>query len=341
MCLKKELYPERSKSVTRSVWAIACLFLLSSVLGGAAFARGIEKQVNREFDVDFGGTFSLDSDLGSVNVTSHAGKQVKVKVLLEADTNNERRAEEWFRDFKLSFNKHGRDVEVNGERDDGLFGRWRQKIKVHFDIVVPDQYNLNVKTAGGFIDVEDITGEVELRTSGGSIKMGQIAGDVIATTSGGSVTLAGADGKADLRSSGGRITVGEVHGDVTAKTSGGGIEVDGVDGDLVAHSSGGGLHLRRVNGNLKASTSGGPITAELLSQIDRGVELRTSGGGIRLDVPDDLKANINASTSGGGVTSDLPVTIRGKHERSTLRGKLNGGGPELFLRTSGGGISIR
>jgi hypothetical protein len=44
---------------------------------------------------------------------------------------------------------------------------------------------------------------------------------------------------------------------------------------------------------------------------------------------------------GCGVSTDLPVTIQGSIRRDTLRAKINGGGPELYLRTSGGGIHIR
>ncbi len=326
----------RIKVAAICIGLLTCLFFVSSV-----FARNVEKQINKEFNVDSGGTLSLDSDLGSVNITSHDSKQVLVKVFLKAKTGSERKAEEWFKRFELSFEKNGRNVDIRGERDNGLFGRWRQKIKVHFDIVVPEEYNLDIETSGGRIDVADITGDIELHTSGGGIGMGQISGDIVARTSGGGISLQGANGSARVKTSGGGITIGEVHGDVDAKTSGGGIKVGGVDGDLVAQSSGGGLRLGKINGNLNASTSGGRITAELLKQIDRDVELRTSGGGIRIDVPDDLQANINASTSGGSVSSDLPVTIQGKLKRSTLRGKLNGGGPELFLRSSGGSIVIK
>jgi hypothetical protein len=36
----------------------------------------------------------------------------------------------------------------------------------------------------------------------------------------------------------------------------------------------------------------------------------------------------------------MPVTIIGKQEESTLNAKLNGGGPRLVLRSSGGDIRV-
>jgi hypothetical protein len=49
---------------------------------------------------------------------------------------------------------------------------------------------------------------------------------------------------------------------------------------------------------------------------------------------------VDASTSGGGVNSDVPVTIRGRVSRNALQGDLNGGGPLLRLRSSGGGVRV-
>jgi hypothetical protein len=53
-----------------------------------------------------------------------------------------------------------------------------------------------------------------------------------------------------------------------------------------------------------------------------------------------VKASIDAHASGGGVNSDVPVTIQGKVESDSLRGDMNGGGPLLRLRSSGGGVRI-
>jgi hypothetical protein len=52
---------------------------------------------------------------------------------------------------------------------------------------------------------------------------------------------------------------------------------------------------------------------------------------------------LDASTSGGGVdASGLTITLeKTSRDRSRLAGAVNGGGPLLKLRTSGGSISVR
>lgn len=303
-------------------------------------AQDFERRVEKSFQVQKGGTLFLKSDRGSVEIRAHAAEEVKVDVMLETDTRHRERAKEWLDEFEITFEQRGSDVNIRGEWPHKW--SWRgDRLKVHFDILVPEQYNLDVETAGGSIDVSDLEGEVKLHTSGGSVTTGRINGPVSARTSGGSISIDAAKGETVAHTSGGGITLGEIDGSADAKTSGGDITVEGVNGDLQARTSGGSLRLQNVSGNLVAKTSGGSITARLLKQITAPADLETSGGSIRLEVPPDFKADIDASTSGGRVYADLPITVRGVIDKSDLRGKLNGGGVLITLRTSGGNIEIR
>ncbi len=319
------------------LFLIVCPLLF---LPNTTFAQNGEQRVERSFDVKKGGTLHLHSDQGSVDVRTHESERVDVVVFLEARTSKKEQAEELFERFELTFDHGNGDVHIGGEWRGG-WARRRKRLRVHFDCRVPKHYYLGINTAGGRIGVDDLTGQVRLRTSGGSISIGEIDGPVDAETSGGSITVDRCRGPAFLHTSGGDIDLGEIEGPVKARTSGGGIYVDGVDGDLEAYTSGGSLRLRSIRGNLRARTSGGSIRAELLNQIDSPVTLRTSGGSITLEIPPDLRAEINASTSGGGVFTDVPVTVKGTARKSSLRGEINGGGPLITLKTSGGNIEIR
>ena len=302
-------------------------------------AMAVERNVEKSFNVKRGGTLHLDSDLGSVDIKSHAQDTVQVKVDLVAHTSSDSRANDIYDNFNLTFDNTDKDVIINGDITENWF--WHNnRLSVHFDITVPEKYNLEVKTGGGNIGVSDIKGKVTLKTSGGSIRLGNIDGELDARTSGGYVNVEDVTGNTVVKTSGGGIRIGRVKGNLEAITSGGGIEVDGVDGDLIAHTSGGHLKLLNVSGGLVGDTSGGPIVAELTKQVTDRVELRTSGGGIQLSVPADFKADLDASTSGGHVYTDIPVTVHGHLSKSSITGKINGGGPEVRLRSSGGGIRI-
>lgn len=325
-------------------WAL--ILFLAPTLVNFASAKNLtwdqEDRVTKTFQVKRGQLFYLKADLGSVEVNSWAQDEVKVTVIKEADTGSKRRAEEIFEDLDLSFDQDSRGVSVRAEYH-GPKGWWgeRRRLKLHFEVRVPKEFDLDINTAGGSIQVTDLMGKVDLYTSGGSISMGSIDGPVNAKTSGGGIKIEQARGNVYARTSGGSITAGKTSGSLDVETSGGSISLDGVIGDTRAHTSGGGLNLKDLSGNVEASTSGGSIHAEITGKIDRDCTLKTSGGGITVYLPKDIAAEIDAHTSGGRVETDFPITVQGIIKSNALRGKVNNGGPLITLRTSGGSIYIR
>ena len=99
--------------------------------------------------------------------------------------------------------------------------------------------------------------------------------------------------------------------------------------------------MREATGAIDASTSGGGVTASLLGQPKEDCRLNTSGGSISVSLGKDIHMDLDASASGGGVWTDFPLPSSGGRHQRELRAPLNGGGPLLYLHTSGGGISVR
>jgi DUF4097 and DUF4098 domain-containing protein YvlB len=305
----------------------------------AIFAQ--EERSEKSFSVKPDGWLELRADFGSVEVRSWPQNEVKVEVRKWISGRSRRNAKELFEDYEIRYNQSDRGVSIVAEMRGRGFFRNNDGLQVEFRISVPKQYNLDLNTSGGSIDVDDLAGEARVKTSGGSLTLGRIEGPVDANTSGGSIELRQAKGKVLARTSGGGITLGDVDGEVDVETSGGSIQVDGAAGNLRAHTSGGGVSLRGLRGNVDASTSGGSINAEILKQLQAPCELSTSGGSVIVYLAKDIKADIDAHTSGGDVDCDMPITVQGKFGDGKLRGKLNGGGPLLTLRTSGGDIELR
>lgn len=125
-------------------------------------------------------------------------------------------------------------------------------------------------------------------------------------------------------------------------TSGGDIRFGDVDGATDARTSGGSIKVEKASGAVQAQTSGGSIHAGFVGQPSEHSELRTSGGGITVHLRDDMKANLDASALGGGVTSDCSEAASESDSGwDHLNVALNGGGPDMVLKTSGGSIRIR
>ncbi len=273
-------------------------------------------RLERELPLDPGGRLELDTDSGEVRVrgADRSGVSVLVTSPRSADEIEER--------YDLRFDAAEGRVLIRVKRRDP---RWHRSDRSNllFEIEVPNRTNLEVETSGGRIDVSRLEGRVDLETSGGRVELEKIAGEIDAHTSGGGMEAIDIDGRARLRTSGGRV------------------EVRGISGDLFAGSSGGSIDISDAGGVVEASTSGGPITVSLARGNASGGSLSTSGGGVTIYIDPEVGLDVDASTSGGSVTLEVPVTVRGRLSRRSVSGMLNGGGPTLRLRSSGGSIRVR
>jgi len=318
---------------------------LAAVLGlvsiSAAHAA-IESPIHRNFNVRPGGTLIIDADVGDIKVSVVGTPSVSVDVVRRARTSSRSHADDLFKDLDVDFSQEGNDVRIRARYNHPTsWFHWNNDLDVHFVVNVPAQYNVDLKTSGGDIVVSDLNGEVHARTSGGDVSLGRINGAVDAHTSGGDVSMAEGHTTAMLSTSGGDIKVGDATGALSVKTSGGSIDIRRAQSDLKAHTSGGSIEIGDAGGSIDASSSGGSIRARLSRQPRADSKLSTSGGGITVHLAPSVALDIDAHTSGGDVASDVPVTILGKQNDSSLNGKLNGGGPKLVLRSSGGDIRLQ
>ena len=306
---------------------LCLLTFLAAMVFAADAGAWIDKEIAKSFDVSPGGLFSLETDLGTLEVQTGDKNTVEIEILLKADTRDDEKAEEIFDRFKVDFEQDGNEVYVTGDLDkeEDTWRFWeknRNKIRIKFIITIPQEFDLSLETSGGSITVADLHGKVQAHTSGGSLEFENINGSVYAKTSGGSISLSSCTGFADVKTSGGSISIGRVEGDVVAKTSGGSINVD------------------EVLGAIDASTSGGSVNARIARQPKNDCRLTTSGGSVTVYLDPDLSFDVDAKTSAGRVETDFPVEVRGRLSKSSLRAQINDGGPELYLRTSGGNINL-
>jgi len=229
---------------------------------------------------------------------------------------------------------------------------------------------VTAETGGGTIEVGSVEGNVSLQTGGGNIKVASAKGEIKAESGGGSVVvLSGLQG-AVLETSGGSIRVDKCSGRVKATTGGGSVDLGEIGGAAEIETGAGSIRLVSAKGRVQAQTGGGTI------QLDgaTSVQAETSAGGIIVKLLSSTGAasrnNSTLETSAGDITvylaSDLAISIRAEIESAnghtirsdfsdirvsseggpwektvTAEGQLNGGGPELKVRTNSGNVSFR
>lgn len=334
---------------SRSFDTTKAVFLATAMLGLAtSFAlAGAENVINKSFQVQPGGKLIVELDRGSIEVATAEFGTVNVEIARKAG-GSQSQAEEILKDHVVTIGQNGDTVEVSGKytgpKSSGWFGWFRRApdLKVTCRVTVPRKFDVDLKTAGGSIGVAGLTGKSEAHTSGGSIKFEKMEGPILARTSGGSITIATCRGPVDVSTSGGSLRFSHIDGDLTGHTSGGSIHADDLVGRCVVKTSGGSIEVSDVKGQVEAGTSGGGVSVRLLEQPTGDCSFTTSGGSITVALPADVAVNIDASTSGGRVSTDFPVVsvVQGEQKKNEIQGKINGGGPLIVARTSGGSVHI-
>ena len=280
--------------------AVACA-------GAATTARAGD--FRQTIPVEPGGRFEIRLDAGSVEIEVGDDDEIEV----DAHGGNGWRGGS----MHFELRSDGRDATLLGKRRGWLgFGGFNVRVKVK----IPEDFSLDVRTGGGAIEIQDVGGDVQARTSGGRIEVD------------------GSDGDVDVETSGGRIQVEEVRGNVRARTSGGPIDIADVRGSVEARTSGGRIQAHDVGSPVLARTSGGSISVRFVGEAEG--DLQTSGGSIEAELPEGAGVDLDASTSGGRVRIEEEMSLVGRIDHNSIKGQLNGGGPRLRLRTSGGNVRL-
>ena len=199
------------------------------------------------------------------------------------------------------------------------------------------------ETSAGSITVKDAKAKLTAVTHGGGIELGEVAGPTRAETSAGSILVKTAREQLSAITHGGRIEAGELGGPAQLETSAGSIKVGSAHAALTANTSGGGIEIENAADTVNAHTSAGAISANFTAAPHGDCRLTTSGGGINVRLAEGLGFELDARSSGGRVITEVPVaiTVVGEHKSGALRGKLNGGGKLLELKTSAGDIVLK
>ncbi len=263
---------------------------VTSMLDG----RGHVEKIEEKFAVEPGGTLTIDADMGSIDVEPWSENEVDILVEKSIRANNETRARQELEEVEVQISQRGNEVRVEVDRP-GWFRKNRVSVKM--TVHVPGTYNLDLKTAGGDIDVADLHGNVKAGTAGGDIDIGTISeGDVRASTAGGDIKVRGGGRETALSTTGGNVIVDRAEGDVSARTTGGNIEIGDTGGDIDTKTTGGNIEIGSVQGSVTAKTTGGNIE---IGPTLGNVDVKTVGGNIEIE---DMQGTVNTSALGGRVT---------------------------------------
>jgi DUF4097 and DUF4098 domain-containing protein YvlB len=179
--------------------------------------------------------------------------------------------------------------------------------RLHIEVRMPKEADLRVESGDGAVKADGLIGTVDLRTGDGSVTVNSLKGVVRLHTGDGAIDASDLDGKCDAVSGDGRIRLRGRFDVLRAKSGDGRMDVSALHG----------------------------------SKLDSSWSISSGDGGIELALPGDLSADIDASTHDGHISSDIPITVEGVISKSHVRGKMNGGGQTLTIRTGDGSVHLK
>ena len=142
-----------------------------------------------------------------------------------------------------------------------------------------------------------------------------------------------------------------------SSTNDGDITVTNVNAEMEINNTNGAIYLTNVSGSAVANTVNGNMVASFKTVDPKApMAFSTLNGKVDVSLPADAKANLKAKSDQGEVYSDFNVEIdksapkvNRTNEKGMYRlniedwvyGKINGGGPEILMKTMNGNIYIR
>ncbi|HEX2663486.1 MAG TPA: DUF4097 family beta strand repeat-containing protein [Candidatus Acidoferrum sp.] len=304
----------RLTSGYRLGWACGVVLALSLFLPQVVHGE----EVTKSFTVTGRPSVRVETNDGSVRVTSGDAKQVEFRV--------EYQGYELGKNLRVDARQDGDKVELIA-RVMGHWGinfGWGHNRRLHIEVRMPQQGDLQVETGDGSVETSGLSGTLNVHTGDGSVKANSLEGTI------------------DLHTNDGSITVDNLKGNIRLRTGDGSIEAHELDGKVEADSGDGHVRLSGRFEALNVKTGDGSVDTKVLSGSRMAADwtLRTGDGSVDISLPADFQANIDATTGDGHISMSLPVTVEGTLSKSEMRGKMNGGGPTLTIHTGDGSIRL-
>jgi len=308
-------------------------------------------EIKKTFNVKDGGTLVMDEVRGDITVHAEGKGKVSVYEIKKMDIFSKKEAETAMKESDKGYVLEGNTITIGGPAFD------RKWISSKFKIVLPKDFNCDIKTKGGDLNISGVNGKVKAATGGGDIELEQIGGvvkvvtgggdveitkttdSVTATTGGGDVDVTASKGAVIVTTGGGDITVLETEDEVTVTTGGGDVEIKATNGKVIVTTGGGEIDIIKAKGNVTVTTGGGDIEIDGVkgdfkattgggdiqaNEVDGAISLTTGGGDIDLG---QIHGSIEINTGGGDIQAEMVLTDFSKDH-------------DVSMNTGGGNIDL-
>jgi DUF4097 and DUF4098 domain-containing protein YvlB len=283
---------------------------------------------SRAFPAGKGATLMLSNISGNILVTTGSGERIEVEALKHAWAPKIEQAKQRLADALIETYATGNRVELRVESGDRRDARG---VEIEFNVKVPADTTVDLRTVSGDVRVVNVKGEVRVQGVNGNLALEGTARLAVAKTVSGGITVTNAGSDAQL-------SLSTVNGDLLVQTlNARGLDVNTVNGDIrLSGWSGDRAHIRSLDGDLDLQTS--------LVKGGR-YEIESHSGDINLSLSEQPGFELEAHTFNGRIRIDFPIRSEGPirdNDRGprSVRGTYGDGSSSLRLQTFDGNLTV-
>jgi len=263
------------KSHFKLLSLIAIIFMNLVAMVTLVSGVSIRETFNKEFHLESGGKVELDNTNGSVRISSWNRETIRIEAVKKVKAGSRSDAEHIMEKIEIEI-EHDDDlitIDTHLPKRQGS-GFWAAlfsggvEMSVSYEIVVPKEVDLELKTVNGTVEIKEIRGQIDAYTTNGAVKIYEVEGSVKAKTTNGAIEaeLLEYDKTKEMRfkTTNGSISVyfpDDFAADIDAKTTNGSIKTDfpiTVQGEYsrrrlsgVINGGGADVQLYTTNGSIK------------------------------------------------------------------------------------------
>ena len=280
---------------------------------------------------------------GNITLTSNGSEESTVEVFLgKTDKTNAETDEE----IKKIFDEYYTvNVRVALGKLSAVVTRKKKRprnelLNVSFNINIPKNVSGKMKTLGGDISINGISGELEVKSVGGSFMLDGVSGKISGNTVGGNINLINSTANTSLTTVGGNINLTNTTADISLKTVGGKIQASNSAGEIHLNNVGGSVRVNDLKGDIHLSTIGENITVNniigtLHASIVQGtVEMKNISDTINLTLKDEKNRGYNLNITAENVKTTGMKDFSGKMNTETLIGTVGDGRSKIEISQS-------
>jgi hypothetical protein len=283
---------------------------------------------SRSFPVTKGATLMLSNISGNIQITPGTSDRIEIEALKRAWGPNPEQAKTRLADAMVETYARANRVEVrveHGVRRDG------RGVDVEFNVKVPGDAAVDLRTISGDVRITNVKGEVRIQSVSGNLQLEGTARVAAVKTISGDIMLTNAG--SDLQ-----VSLSTVNGDLQVQTlAARGIDVDTINGDItIAGWSGDRAQIRSLDGDMDLQTS--------LTKGGR-YEIESNSGDINLSLTEQPGFELEAHTFNGRIRIDFPIRSEGPIRDSdrgprSVRGTYGDGSSSLRVQTFNGNLTV-